>query len=94
MAAIGLLELDLMIPDAHSLKEKRAVIRSIKDRVRNSYNVSLAEVAEQKKYQRSHLAVVAVATDRKEVEKRFNGVQELVEITPGAILLTRMVQWL
>lgn len=60
---IGLLTLDLHFPGARSLKDKRQSLRSLLDRVRNRYNVSIAEVEHQDLWQRSRLAVVAVNTD-------------------------------
>ena len=43
MMVVGVLRLTLYISESHSLKEKRAVLRKIKDRVRNEFNVSIAE---------------------------------------------------
>ena len=47
---IGLLEIQLSLLGNRSLKEKRMVLRSVKDRVRNSFNVSIAEVADHDKW--------------------------------------------
>lgn len=58
---IGLLTLEIHIPDAHSLKEKRMVIRSLKDRLRK-HNISIAEFDHQELWQRSTIGVVAIAS--------------------------------
>ncbi len=59
---IGVLEIDLYIPHSSSLKEKRYVLRSIKDRVKK-FNVSVAEVDAQDLWQRSRLMVAVVSND-------------------------------
>ena len=58
---VGLLSVELHIGGARSLKEKRFVLRGLKDRLRGSFNVSVAEVEFQDLWQRAGLAVVAVA---------------------------------
>jgi hypothetical protein len=60
---IGLLTLDLHFPGARSLKDKRHALRSLETRLRNRFNVSVAEVEYQDLWQRARLAVVAVNTD-------------------------------
>ncbi len=61
---VVVVELDVAIPGAQSLKEKRAALESLKRRLRNSFNVSVAEVGEFKNnWQRAQLAVVSVADD-------------------------------
>lgn len=94
MAAIGLLEVELSIPESASLKDKRKVIRSFKDRVRNKLNVSIAEVGQQEVWNRAHIAVVTVSTDRKSAEQRLQLVVEIADATSGAVVIDRMIQWL
>jgi uncharacterized protein YlxP (DUF503 family) len=60
---IGLLTLDLHIPGAHSLKDKRHALRGIETRLRERFNVAVAEVEHQDLWQRARLAVVSVNTD-------------------------------
>lgn len=55
---IGGLTIQLRMPTCHSLKEKRSIVKSVVARLRNEFNVSVAEVAEQDKWQ---LAVIGVA---------------------------------
>ena len=56
MAAIGVLTLELRIESSHSLKEKRHVVQSLKDRLRHKFNVSVAEIAHQDLWQRATIA--------------------------------------
>lgn len=60
---VGILRAELFIPDARSLKAKRQVIRSVKDRLRNTFNCSVAEVDHQDKWQRSTLGIAMAGTD-------------------------------
>ena len=75
---VGIMSLRLMIPGAHSLKEKRRALRSIKDRLRTQFNVSVAEVDGQELWQTAVLAVCAVGTDRAFVEGLLDKVVRLV----------------
>jgi len=71
---IGLLTLDLHFPGARSLKDKRQALRSLETRIRNRFNVSVAEVEHQDLWQRSRLAVVAVNTDHVHLESTLASV--------------------
>lgn len=64
---IGVLSVSIHIPHAQSLKEKRMVLRSIRDRVRKKFNVSFAECGGQDKWQVAGLAFVMVGSDHKQV---------------------------
>jgi uncharacterized protein YlxP (DUF503 family) len=71
---IGLLTLDLHFPGARSLKDKRQALRSLEQRVRNRFNVSIAEVEHQDLWQRARLAVVSVNTDHEHLESTLQSV--------------------
>jgi len=72
MVVIALLTLDIHIPHAQSLKDKRMVVRSLKDRLRTKFNVSVAEVDHQDLWQRAQISVVTVGSD----ERFLNNVLE------------------
>jgi len=71
---VGLLTLDLHFPGARSLKDKRQALRSLQTRIRNRFNVSVAEVDHQDLWQRARLAVVTVNTDHVHLESTLNSV--------------------
>jgi uncharacterized protein len=71
---IGLLTLDLHFPGARSLKDKRQALRSLETRIRNKFNVALAEVEHQDLWQRSRLAVVTVNTDHGHLDSTLSAV--------------------
>ena len=63
MTVIALLTIDIHIPHAQSLKDKRMVIRRVKDRLRSKFNVAVSEVDHQELWQRSQVGVVTVGSD-------------------------------
>jgi uncharacterized protein YlxP (DUF503 family) len=71
---IGLLTLDLHFPGARSLKDKRQALRSLETRIRNRFNVSVAEVEHQDLWQRARLAIVSVNTDHVHLESTLQSV--------------------
>ena len=72
---IGLLTLDIFLPDSHSLKDKRIVLRRLKDRLRK-FNVSIAECDHQDLWQRSTLGIVSISSDHGMLQKTLNAVAE------------------
>jgi uncharacterized protein YlxP (DUF503 family) len=63
MTVIALLTLDIHLPHAQSLKDKRMVVRRVKDRLRSKFNVAVSEVDHQDLWQRTQLSVVTVGSD-------------------------------
>ena len=64
---IGTLVIRLVIREAHSLKQKRSVLKRVKDRLRNRFNISVSEVAAQDVWQSATLGVAMVGSDKKYV---------------------------
>ena len=93
MAAIGVLTLELRLEHSHSLKEKRHVVQSLKDRLRHKFNVAVAEIDYQDLWQRSAIAVVTVSSDRENAEKVLAGVEEEATAMLGGALIVANVEW-
>ncbi|MBS1261299.1 MAG: hypothetical protein MAG453_00620 [Calditrichaeota bacterium] len=93
-AAIGLYEAEFLIPGARTLKDKRRVLRSIRDKCARKMNVAIAEVDFQDRAGRSHMAVVTIAAERSVAEKRLRDVEEIFESHPELNILGRQFQWL
>jgi uncharacterized protein YlxP (DUF503 family) len=91
---IGLLQAALSIPDAYSLKDKRRVIKSLKDRVVSKMNVSVAEVGRQEVWNRAELAFVTVAAEKTVVEKRLSEITQRLEQNQDWILLEMKTEFL
>ena len=66
---VGLLTLEIYIPDSHSLKDKRQVLRSLKDRLRARFNVAVAELDGQDTWQRAQVGVVTLSNNAAHVEQ-------------------------
>jgi uncharacterized protein YlxP (DUF503 family) len=75
---VGIARLTLFIPGSHSLKEKRMVVRRVKDLVRNKFNASIAEVGENDVWQRAVLGVALVGNERQFVESALDEVVRFV----------------
>jgi uncharacterized protein YlxP (DUF503 family) len=75
---VGVLQLTLYLRENHSLKGKRAVLRSVKSRVRTKFNVSVAEVAEHDTWQTIVLGVAQVGNDRDHVDRSLRQVSEYI----------------
>ena len=85
---IGLVTASISIPEAQSLKDKRMVLRSLKDRIRNHMNVSVAEVGKQDAWKFADLAFVTVAADSTVVQSRISELSEFLRANPRYVLLT------
>jgi uncharacterized protein YlxP (DUF503 family) len=89
-----LITIDLIIADADSLKSKRAVIKRIKDRIKSRFNVSIAEVGELEKWQRSSLAITMVSNEKKKLQQDADRLKDgLLSITEVS-LSDFYVEWL
>jgi uncharacterized protein YlxP (DUF503 family) len=71
---VGVLTLEIQLPYAHSLKEKRAVLRKMRDRLRSRFNVAVAELDHQDVWQRALLGVVSISNSQPLLESLFRQV--------------------
>ena len=83
---VGILQLELTIPSANSLKDKRQVLRSLKDRIRRSFNVSVAEVGENDQWRSAVLAVVVASNDKGFANRVLSKVVDVVGDSRDIIL--------
>ena len=93
MPIVGLLSLELHIPHSRSLKEKRVVVRSIKDRI-SKLSVGFAEVNHQDLLQRAALAIVAVGSEQQIVEQSLTNVIKEVERKGVGVVVNSEIEWL
>ncbi len=89
---IGLLHLDLLVPGARSLKDKRRVLKSLKDRVRNRFNCSIAEVEFQDLWSRARLAVCVVSGDARHANAELNEIARFAAERSGAELIDYRIE--
>jgi len=94
MAVVGVLTMQLRIEHAHSLKEKRHVVRSLKDRLRNKFNVSVAEIDDQDLHNSAVLAAATVSSSRDFAAKVLQSVEEESAGLLGHMLVRTDVEWI
>jgi len=91
---VGLLTLEIHIPDAHSLKDKRQVLRSWKDRLRSHFNVAVAELEYQDTWQRAQVGVVSLSNDSTHLEQSLREVLDESERILGRDLVSHDLELL
>jgi uncharacterized protein len=84
---IGIARLTLFLPEAHSLKEKRMVLRRVKDRARQKFNLAIAEVGDNDLWQRAVLGIAVVGNGRRFVESALD---EIVRFVRGQAEVTNV----
>ena len=90
---IGLVTLEIHIPDARSLKDKRQVLRSLKDRLRGYFNVAVAELDHQDLWQRSVVGVVGISADDEHLSQSMAAVLEASEQVLGRDLISHEIDY-
>ena len=78
---IGICTLHLRLPESHSLKEKRRAIKSIKDRIRNKFNVSIAEIDRLDDWQWATLGAACVSNDAKLTNSMLSNIVNFIDGT-------------
>ena len=76
---VGVAQVELFIPESGSLKSKRFVLKSIKTKIRNKFNVSVAEIDNNDKWQRSSIGLAVVSNDRKIIDNMLNQILNFIE---------------
>ena len=88
------LAVELEITNGRTLKDKRQVVRSLLDRVRDRFNVSAAEVGENDSVRYAQLAAVAVSNERVHLDRVMAKVGDLIEGEPRAVVISRDIEFL
>ncbi|MFL6417229.1 MAG: DUF503 domain-containing protein [Bryobacteraceae bacterium] len=94
MPSVGVLTLELWVEASHSLKDKRQVVRSLKDRLRDKFNVSVAEIDGLDSWQNSVVAVVTVSNDRTHAEQVLQAAEAHAADLLGGTLRGSGLEWL
>jgi uncharacterized protein len=84
---VGICAIEIVLPYAQSLKDKRRVLKGLKDRLKSRHNISMAEVGGQDLWQRATLGIAAVAESRGPLEDLFGRIRrEIEEHIPGDVV--------
>jgi len=89
---IGVLRLDLYLPSALSLKDKRAILRMLKDRIKNGFNVSVAEVDALDKWQRAVVGITTAGNDKQYINGLLDKIVDLVQGAKSVELLDYQIE--
>lgn len=76
---VGILTVELRMPGNSSLKEKRMVIKSLKDKIRDRFNVSIAEIDDHDKWQVATFGIAYIGTDKVHVDAALSKVVDFVK---------------
>ena len=91
---VGLITWELHLAACQSLKDKRRILKSLKDRLHRRFNVSAAETDHQDLWQRAELTVAVVSTDRRHAEEVVREADRLVEGANGARIMDTSTSFL
>ena len=94
MATIGVLTMELRIDQAHSLKEKRHVVKSLKERLRGKFNVSVSEIEDQDVHNSAVIAAAIVSSSRDFASQVLRAVEDEAESQLGPMLIRSNLEWL
>ena len=94
MPSIGVITLELRLDDAHSLKDKRHYVKSLKDRLRGKFNVAVSEIDYQDVWQRGLIAAVTVSPDQARAEQVLQLVEREAASLLGPLLVGATTEWL
>ncbi len=94
MAAVGVRTLELRLENSHSLKDKRHVVQSLKERLRHKFNVAVAEIDCQDLWQRGVVAAVTVSGDHGHAAQVLQSVEKEAAALLGPELVSATVEWL
>ena len=90
-ARVALGTVELHLPDVASLKDKRHVLKGLKEKVRARFEVSVAEVAHQNTWQRATLAVAYVSADARHANEVVSKAMDFIENTVAGMVLDTSV---
>jgi uncharacterized protein YlxP (DUF503 family) len=94
MTSIGVLTFELRMEHSHSLKDKRHVVKSLKDRLRSRFNVAVAEIDHQDLWQRATIAAVTISGDRAYAAQMLEAVEREAASLLGGDLVEATLEWL
>jgi uncharacterized protein YlxP (DUF503 family) len=94
MPTVGVLTLELHLDDSHSLKDKRHTVKGLKDRLRNKFNVAVAEIDYQDLWQRALISAVTVSSDHMRAEQTLQSVEREAASILGGLLVSTTVEWI
>lgn len=90
---LGVLSVSIHIPAAQSLKQKRFVLKSLKDKIRRKFNVSIAELDGQDKWQVSTLGFAMINSDHRHIDSCFQNILSSMEHFSGLVVCDSQIEF-
>jgi len=91
---VSLIKIDFLVPHSDSLKSKRRIIKSLKDKLRARFNVSVAEVDYLEDWQRATIGVTMISNERRHLQRGYSAIDRLFEEKSDIQLLDISMEWL
>jgi len=89
---VGILQMELHMGESQSLKQKRMILKSLKDRLRKRFNISVSEIGYQETWQRSLVGVTSIGTDKGYVDGLLSTVLDWVAGNPTVTLISSQTE--
>ncbi len=90
---VGIMQVELIINDAMSLKDKRRIIKSIKDRLSGAFNISIAEVDWQDRHRQAILGISMVGNEKQFIQKNLDTMIEKMRNIRGASVVDYQIDY-
>jgi uncharacterized protein YlxP (DUF503 family) len=90
---VAVLKISLSIPQADSLKDKRRIVKSIKDKLRSKYNISIAEIGDQDIWKTARLGVAIVSGDSAYANGVISRIQDICGNLRDAVMTECELEW-
>ena len=89
---VGIMELRLDLPGVHSLKEKRGIVKGLLERIRNRFQVAVAEVAHQDRWGTAGLGFASVGNEVAMLQSRLRKVAQFIETDGRGVMVDFRVE--
>ncbi len=83
---VGTCILEIYIKNARTLKDKRRILKSLIDRIKNKYNVSVAETNYNNNHKLAEISIAIVANEKIFIEKSFNKIKDFISLNPDVYI--------
>ncbi|BBO17260.1 conserved hypothetical protein [Candidatus Brocadia pituitae] len=93
-AVVGVLSIRLVIRSAHSLKDKRRIVKSLKDRIKNNFNVSISEIGTLDHCQYARLGIAMVGNDKKYLNSALSSLVNMFRVAVAVELVDYHLEFL
>jgi uncharacterized protein YlxP (DUF503 family) len=89
---VGILQIELTLSDGNSLKEKRQVLKGLKDRIKNNFNASIAEIGHLDKWRRSVIGIAVISNGKRDLSSYLDNIVSFIGRDRRITLLDHTVE--